>query len=82
MQRGRRSTISTLNIGFDASTRVLSRPIDLDMAEVGGSTPPGPAKFLNLCFNKNLFFQTHGFWRVFARSHYRAKVKTNLPSAV
>ena len=27
---------------YDASTRVLVRPIGLDMVEVGGSNPPGP----------------------------------------
>ena len=35
---------------YDASTRVLVRPIGLDMVEVGGSNPPGPTKFLGLCF--------------------------------
>jgi len=29
---------------FDESTRVLVRPIGLDMVEVGGSNPPGPTK--------------------------------------
>jgi hypothetical protein len=28
----------------------LVRPIGLDMVEVGGSNPPGPTKFLGLCF--------------------------------
>ena len=29
---------------YDASMRVLVRPIGLDMAEVGGANPPGPTK--------------------------------------
>ena len=29
------------------STRVLVRPIGLDMVEVGGSNPPGPTKIKN-----------------------------------
>ena len=29
---------------FSASTRVLVRPVGLDMVEVGGSNPPGPTK--------------------------------------
>ena len=32
---------------FEASTRVLVRPIALDMVEVGGSNPPGPTKIKN-----------------------------------
>ena len=32
---------------FNASTRVLVRPIGLDMVEVGGSNPPGPTKIKN-----------------------------------
>ena len=32
---------------YDASTRVLVRPIGLDMVEVGGSNPPGPTKIKN-----------------------------------
>ena len=32
---------------FKASTRVLVRPIGLDMVEVGGSNPPGPTKIKN-----------------------------------
>ena len=41
---------------YDASTRVLVRPIGLDMAEVGGSNPPGPTKFSSFCFYSILFF--------------------------
>ena len=29
---------------FNESTRVLVRPIGLDMVEVGGANPPGPTK--------------------------------------
>ena len=32
------------------SSRVLVRPIGLDVVEVGGSHPLGPNKFLNICF--------------------------------
>ena len=42
MKRGRRLTISTLDTSFNASTRVLVRPIGFDMVEIGGSNPPGP----------------------------------------
>ena len=35
---------------YDVSTRVLLRPIGLDMVEVGGSNPPDPNKFLSLRF--------------------------------
>ena len=44
-------------LGFEASTRVLARPIGLDMVEVGGSNPPGPTKFLSRCFYDTLFFR-------------------------
>jgi len=33
-----------LTVSFSVSTRVLVRPIGLDMVEVGGSNPPGPTK--------------------------------------
>ena len=46
---------------YDASTRVLVRPIGLDMVKVGGSNPPGPTKFLSLCFYEILFFQDRAF---------------------
>ena len=59
---------------FDVPTRVLVRPIGLDMVEVGGSNPPGPTKFLSLCFYSPLFFQNRAFWRVFAHERYRIKV--------
>ena len=42
MKRGRRLTISTFDTSFVASTRVLVRPIGLDMVVVGGSNPPDP----------------------------------------
>jgi len=60
--------------------RVLVRPIGLDMVEVGGSNPPGPTKFLSLCFCSTLFFQDRAFWRVSARGRYRAKVVIGLTS--
>ena len=56
------------------STRVLVRPIGLDMVEVGGSNPPGPTKFLSRCFYDTLFFQNRAFWRFSARGRYRGKV--------
>ena len=56
---------------FDESTRVLVRPIGLDMVEVGGSNPPGPTKFLSLCFYSTLFFRNHACWRVSVCGHYR-----------
>ena len=56
---------------YDASTRVLVRPIGLDMVEVGGSNPPGPTKFLSICFSWTLFHQDRAFWRVSARGHSR-----------
>ncbi len=42
MKRGRRLTISTFDTSFNSFTRVLVRPIRLDVVEVGGSNPPGP----------------------------------------
>ena len=48
---------------FCVSTRVLVRPIGLDMVEVGGSNPPGPTKFLSICFYWILFLQNRAFWR-------------------
>jgi len=45
----------------NVSTRVLVRPIGVDMVEVGGSTPPGPTKFLSLCFYLSLFFRIARF---------------------
>ena len=59
-----------------ASTRALVRPVGLDMVEVGGSNPPGPAKFLSLCFYSTLYFQDSAFRRVSACGHYRGKVMT------
>ena len=41
------------------------------MVEVGGSNPPGPTKFLSICFYWALFSQNRAFWRVSARGHYR-----------
>ena len=35
---------------YGMATRVLLRPIGLDMVEVVGSNPPGPNKFLSLRF--------------------------------
>ena len=32
------------------------------MVEVGGSNPPGPTKFISLCFYFTLFFQNRAFW--------------------
>ena len=49
---------------YDVSTRVMLRPIGLDMVEVGGSI---------------LFFQDRAFWRVLARGHYRGKIAIVLP---
>ena len=37
------------------------------MVEVGGSNPPGPTKFLSLCFSSNLFIcslSPRVLWRV------------------
>ena len=56
---------------FEASTRVLVRPIGLDMVEVGGSNPPGPTKILSLCFYSTLFSQNRAFWRVSVCGRYR-----------
>ena len=58
---------------FDTSTRVLVRPIGLDMVEVGGSNPPGHTKFWGLCFY-SIFFQNRAFWLVSVRGHYRTKI--------
>jgi len=38
--------------------------------------PPGPTKFLSLCFYSTLFFRNRAFWRVSARGGYRRKVVT------
>ena len=67
---------------FSASTRVLVRPIGLDMVEVGGSNPPGPTKFLSLCLYSTLFLKNRAFWRVSARGPYRVKVVTSLANAL
>ena len=71
MKRGRRLTISTFDNSFNVSTRVLVRPIGLDMVEVGGSNPPGPTKFSSFCFYSILFFQNRAFWRVSVCGRYR-----------
>jgi len=42
---------------FDESTRVLVRPIGLDMVEVGGSNPPGPTNFYVSVFIRFYFFK-------------------------
>ena len=55
-------------------------PVYIDMVEVGGLNPPGPTKFLSICFYWILFFQNRAFWRFSARGHYRAKVVSNLSS--
>jgi len=55
------------------STRVLVRPIGLDMVGVRGSNRPGPIKFSGLYFLFN-FFQNPAFWLVSVRGHYRAKI--------
>ena len=49
-QRSQELLSSNLVVSLKGSTRVLVRPIGLDMVEVGGSNPPGPTKFLRLCF--------------------------------
>ena len=67
---------------FSASTRVLVRPIGLDMVEVGGSNPPGPTNFLRHCFYSLLFFKNRAFWRVSVRGRYRRKVVISLLSAL
>ena len=36
--------------------------------------PPGPTKFLSLCFYSILFFQNRAFWRVSVCGRYRQKV--------
>ena len=56
MKRGQRLTISTFDTSFNASTRVLVRPIGLDMVEVGGSNPPGPTKKYKPGTKPGLFF--------------------------
>ena len=66
---------------FNESTRVLVRPIGLDMVEVGGSNPPGPTRFLSPCFYSILFFQNRAFRCVFACGHYRGKVVIGLVTA-
>ena len=71
MKRGQRLTISTFDTSFNASTRVLVRPIGLDMVEVGGSNPPGPTKFSSFCFYSILFFQNRAFWCVSVCEYYR-----------
>ena len=40
-------TVGFRNNSLRRSTRVLVRPIGLDMVEVGGSNPPGPTKIKN-----------------------------------
>ena len=45
MKRGRRLTISTFDTSFNAFTRVLVRPIGLDMVEVASSNLAGIAKY-------------------------------------
>jgi hypothetical protein len=40
-------TLNDSSTSFRPSTRVLVRPIGLDMVEVGGSNPPGPTKIKN-----------------------------------
>jgi hypothetical protein len=41
----------------DATTRVLVRPIGLDMVEVGGSNPPGPTKRETLAIGGGFSFE-------------------------
>jgi hypothetical protein len=41
----------------DATTRVLVRPIGLDMVEVGGSNPPGPTKRETLAIGGGFSFK-------------------------
>ena len=43
--------------GLPMSTRVLVRPIGLNMVAVGGSNPPGPTNFLSLFFINLYFFE-------------------------
>ena len=40
------------------STRVLVRPIGLDMVEVGGSNPPGPTKRETLAIGGGFSFES------------------------
>ena len=68
--------IPVVGLDYQVSTRVLVRPVGLDMVEVGGSNPHGPAKFLSLCFYSTLYFQDSAFRRVSACGHYRGKVMT------
>jgi len=46
-QRSQELLSSNLVVSLKGSTRVLVRPIGLDMVEVGGSNPPGPTKIKN-----------------------------------
>ena len=39
--------IPVVGLDYQVSTRVLVRPIGLDMVEVGGSNPPGPTRIKN-----------------------------------
>ena len=55
-QRSQELLSSNLVVSLKGSTRVLVRPIGLDMVEVGGSNPPGPTNFLSPCFYSILFF--------------------------
>jgi len=47
----------SLTTNFDESTRVLVRPIGLDMVEVGGSNPPGPTKRETLAIGAGFSFE-------------------------
>ena len=43
-QRSQELLSSNFVVSLEGSTRVLVRPIGLDMVEVGSSNPPGPTK--------------------------------------
>ena len=60
-QRSQELLSSNLVVSLKGSTRVLVRPIGLDMVEVGDSNPPGPTKFLSICFYEILFFRIARF---------------------
>ena len=68
-------TLNDSSTSFRPSTRVLVRPIGLDMVEVGGSNPPGPTKILSLCFYSPLVFQNRAFWIFSGRERSRQKVE-------
>ena len=45
-----------------------------DRLEPVPGKPPGPTKFLSLCFYETLFFQNRAFWGVYMCGHYRRRV--------